>query len=480
MLIKKIILIVSIISTFAVGQDSVHHNFSDQVNTLCLEYEKLNLFSGNVLVVQNNQIVFENTYGYSDFSEKQQNDKSRLFNIGTIGKDFTAIMILQFAESGVLTLDDSISKYLDGFADSRAKSITIRQLLQHRSGLGDILLNLQFAKKYDVKWELTELLRLIREDSLLFDPGTSNAYSNSGYIVLGAILETVSGKKYNKLLSENILDRIGLENTYYENPPSDKIVFGHIKSSTGSFYKTNSVIEFASPASGLYSPIHDLYKFTNSIIWTDTLITDQSKLLLYSQYAKSHPMSWEDFLNNTNRVFGRVDGIPGYNTVVYTLPVHQLTVILLSNINAPFAEIVANNIITLFVTGEHNKVMIPATEKVYSEYSKNGISYLKNNFFTILESGNYGAANHGILNKVGYDLLRENRIHEAVDIFQLNVNLFPDIANTYDSLGEAYLLQNNFAEAEINYSKSLEIDPENINAIEALHQIKDLKSQDSN
>jgi len=479
-MLKQLILITSMCSTFILGQDSVNYNFSEQVNLLCLEYEKLNLFSGNVLIVQDDKILFENIYGYSDFAAKEQNDLSYLYNIGAIGKDFTAILILQLMESGALALDDSISKYLDGFAGSRTKSITIRQLLQHRSGMGDILLNSQFAEKYDLQWELVELLDLIRQDSLLFDPGTSSAYSNSGYIVLGAIIEQITGKYYRKLLSDNILNRIGLESTYYENPPADRIAFGHIKSSTGSFYRTNSVIELASPASGIYSSVHDLYKLTNSIIWSDTLITGQSKLLLYSQYARSPSVSWEDYIINTNRKLGRVDGIPGYNTVVYTLPVSQLTVVLLSNINEPFAEIVANNIMTLFVTGQYNEPVIPATEKIYDQYSKNDISYLKNNFFTILESENYGPADHGILNKVGYDLLRENRIDEALDIFRLNVELFPDNANTYDSLGEAYLMQNNFTEAKTNYSKSLELDPDNINAIEMLDQINILKLQEAN
>jgi CubicO group peptidase (beta-lactamase class C family) len=189
----------------------------NKIDELCHEYENLDLLSGNVLIMQNQETIFENSYGYRDFSSMQINNLSYLYNVGTIGKDFTAIIILQLMESGDLSLDDKIGNYLTGFKDDRANAITIKQLLKHQSGLGDILVNPQFALKYDEKWELADLMDLIKRDSLIFTPGDSIAYSNAGYVVLGAIIEMITGKNYPDVLSENIFAQLNLKNTLETN-----------------------------------------------------------------------------------------------------------------------------------------------------------------------------------------------------------------------------------------------------------------------
>ncbi|MGZ7079041.1 MAG: serine hydrolase domain-containing protein, partial [Thermoanaerobaculia bacterium] len=161
-------------------------------------------FSGVVLVARDGKTLLNRAWGLADVASKTANTIDTKFNIGSINKVFTKLAIGQLAQAGKLSVDDTIRKHLPDFPSPVADRITISQLLTMKSGLGDI-----FGPKYDAAppsrlRELSDFLPLFVNEPLAFEPGTSQAYSNGGYIVLGLIIERISGEKYRDYVQKHI------------------------------------------------------------------------------------------------------------------------------------------------------------------------------------------------------------------------------------------------------------------------------------
>jgi CubicO group peptidase (beta-lactamase class C family) len=161
-------------------------------------------FSGVVLAAKAGKVVVERAYGLASTAAKTPNTLDTKFNIGSINKVFTKIAIAQLAEAGKLSLDDTIRTHLPDIALAAADKITIGHLLEHRSGMGDI-----FGAKYDAAppsrlRELADFVPLFAAEPLAFEPGSSQRYSNAGYVTLGLIVERLSGEKYRDYVAKHI------------------------------------------------------------------------------------------------------------------------------------------------------------------------------------------------------------------------------------------------------------------------------------
>lgn len=167
-------------------------------------------FSGVILVGKEGKTLFTRAFGLADAERKVSNNDDTKFNIGSINKIFTKTAIAQLAASGELSLDDTIRRHLPDYPSALADRITIAQLLGHRSGLGDI-----FGAKYDAApparlRELKDFLPFFAGEPLEFEPGTSQRYSNAGYIVLGLIIERLSGETYRDYVQKHLFTPAGI------------------------------------------------------------------------------------------------------------------------------------------------------------------------------------------------------------------------------------------------------------------------------
>ena len=154
-------------------------------------------FSGALLLAEKGAILFEHAYGYADHAFDTKNNIDTKFNMGSMGKMFTGVAVLQLAQAGKLSLDDRLIKDLPTYPNNAvATSVTIRQLLTHTSGLGDFF-GPEFAGANMSRFEsLESLLPLFVDKPLLFKPGSRWSYSNAGYIVLGLLIQQVAGESY--------------------------------------------------------------------------------------------------------------------------------------------------------------------------------------------------------------------------------------------------------------------------------------------
>jgi D-alanyl-D-alanine carboxypeptidase len=178
-------------------------------------------FSGVVLVAKDGKILYEKAFGYADKNFKIPNRTDTKFNLASLNKLFTAVVISQLVEQGKLNFDDTIGKYLDGFSKDAAEKVTIRHLLQMKSGWGDYWNNEYFKNNFTKMRKVSDYLELIQKMPLEFEPGTKQIHSNTGFIVLGAIIEKITGMDYFDYVRENIYKPAGMNDTDSYDRDSD-------------------------------------------------------------------------------------------------------------------------------------------------------------------------------------------------------------------------------------------------------------------
>jgi len=163
-----------------------------------------------VLVAQDGRILFEKSYGLADREHRVPVISQTTFRIGSIGKQFTASAILKLQEEGKLSVNDKLSKYIPDFP--RGNEVTLRHLLTHTSGIQDHTDDLNILSQTNAT--TTEaIIETIKKNSYDFEPGAKWSYDNSGYVLLGYIVEKVSGQSYGDFLRENFFRRLGMTNT---------------------------------------------------------------------------------------------------------------------------------------------------------------------------------------------------------------------------------------------------------------------------
>jgi CubicO group peptidase (beta-lactamase class C family) len=290
---------------------------------------KADEFSGVVLVAKDLRPIFHEAYGFADRDKKVSNRKDTKFNLGSINKIFTRVAIHQLALQGKLSLDDPIKKFLPDYPNAEAaEKVIVRQLLNMTSGIGDF-----FGDRYDATPKekirtLQDYLPLFADKTLEFAPGTSNKYSNGGYIVLGLIVEKVSGVDYYTYVRQNIFKPCGMLDTdaFLRDGTTPNLARGYTREAGAA--AGPRVLNFAtlpgrgSSAGGGYSTAADMLKF--------------------AQAVKDKKVYLPDAANG----LGIAGGAPGINSVVEWDPRSGYCVIVLTNFDPPAAVDVSRRIVS--------------------------------------------------------------------------------------------------------------------------------------
>ena len=193
-----------------------------KLDELVAAYAKNEKFNGTVLVAQKGTVLLQKGYGYKNAAKNEMNDANTIFQIGSITKQFTSAIILRLQEMKKLSVQDKLSKYFPAL--SFADSVTIENLLSHTSGIFNYTNNADFMKTEAVKPASQEkIFALFKDKPLEFVPGSKYNYSNSGYMLLGYIIEKVTGKPYEKVMHETVftplhMDHSGFDFTSLQSP----------------------------------------------------------------------------------------------------------------------------------------------------------------------------------------------------------------------------------------------------------------------
>lgn len=320
----------------ATDKASKPENLSKKLEKTFKALTEKDIFSGAVLVAKGNDILFTYASGEANKKSHVKNTLDTRFNLGSMNKMFTALSIMQLVEAGKINLTDPVSKYLDTtwLPKPIADQVNIHHLLSHSSGMGDF-----FTKAFE-DTALSELLtldgykRFVKTDQLDFKPGTDWSYSNAGMVLLGAVIEKVSGMGYFDYVSENIYKPSGMVSAYDQKIAGNKanLALGYIPQGNNSYASNlNSAFTRSSPAGGGYSTVRDLHKFAMALI-SGKLVADSTKTKMFKDYfGKQYGYGFQLWGSAETKVIGHSGGAPGVSAIAYIFPDSGYIVTVLSN-----------------------------------------------------------------------------------------------------------------------------------------------------
>ena len=475
---KKMILIASAMTFLTLtARGQSEKNLIDRVDSLMVQAIEKDVFSGNVLIAHEGKIIYQKSFGYAEWEIKVPLNDSTMFNIGSNGKDFTQALICQLAQEKKITFGDPLSKYLDMFPKTISDKITIKQLLTMQSGMGDYTQSPRF--RFGQLRSISSLLDFIKDEPLLFEPGTDRVYSNSGYVVLGGIIEKITGKSYEQNVIERILGPLKMSHSMFIYPDT-KNVQNKATGTEISLSNSKRTEQRINPglvptsAGGMYASAPDLLKFYDTEMYTNQLLSDESKVSLFTRYDDHPKYSWKEMSSDRRFISALAGGLNGWNSSVTQIPALHYTIIVLSNYDEAGhpAEQIGERIQNIISGKPYEPLKFPLPQFIFQYLSRNGINDFEKNGDDLLKKNGYGIRGPMILNRLGYDLIHEKKLAWAVEVFKWNTRLFPKNPNGYDSLAEAYMLNGQKELAIQNYKKVLEMDPENQNAKKMLDKMK--------
>jgi CubicO group peptidase (beta-lactamase class C family) len=301
------------------------------------------IFSGVVLVAYKGKQIFKKAYGMADRERNILNQVNTKFCIGSMNKMFTAVAIAQLVEQGKLSYDDLIGKYLgaEWILSEVGEKVKISHLLSHTSGIAEYFTDEFFNSSAEIYRTLEDYKPFVKEKSLTFKPGTRWEYCNTGFILLGAIIEKATGNNYLDYIKEHIYDPVNMDNTivFDRNKTLSNLAMSYekVQEEGKAFWRKTAYAGKikGSPAGGGFSTVDDLLKFAEALR-SDLLISGESKELLMSVKASSRSMEYGyGFIIGSNRKLGRVVGhggaAPGVSANFRMFVDRGYTMIILSN-----------------------------------------------------------------------------------------------------------------------------------------------------
>jgi D-alanyl-D-alanine carboxypeptidase len=307
-------------------------------------------FAGAILVANNGRQVFAKAYGLADRERKIPNTLDTRFRIGSMNKMFTAVATMQLAQAGKLRLTDTVGSHLKDYPNKDvASKVTIAELLSHTGGTGDIFGPQFEAHRLELR-TIQDYLNLYGTRAPRFEPGSEFAYSNYGFILLGAIIEKASGQDYYDYVRDHIYVPAGMTATGSE-PESAAVPNRSVgyTDENGRLRSNADTLPYrGSPAGGGYSTVGDLRRFADALQQHRLLDAAHLELMTTVQAGSKSPTYAYGFGNldeNGTRCFGHNGGAPGMNGDLYVCPASGYVVVVLANQDPPTADDLSDYII---------------------------------------------------------------------------------------------------------------------------------------
>ena len=474
--IKSLLFVFITFSTLTSFSQYTNKELFDKIDSY-LESSVTNGFSGVVLVAKKGKIILSKGYGWADRENKIPNKPSTVFNIGSVTKQFTASAILKLVEQGKIKTSDKISSYFSQIPIDKS-DITIHQLLTHTSGISNRTGGFRYNEA-----SKEQFLKEFFESELQSKPGTKYQYANANYIMLTAILESVSRQTYSSFLHDYLFEPSQMKSTGYKS-----ITFNTERLAHGYYYNTNDEQwadwgttqqhlpyndkHWYSIGKGdIHSTVEDLYKWhvalkNNVVLASKTreiqetpYVAENDKMTSYYGYG------WAISKSDRETKIVAHNGSNGLYFADFVRFIDDdVVVIYITNaFLGSESENVAREIGKMIF--DSNFTATPISKNIYElihEFMKTNPSSNAEKLPDFLKKELKSEFNdHAILNRLGYSRLKkEDKPDWALELFKLNVKLFPEDGNLWDSLGEAYLKYDKKEEAIKSYTKAVELGSE--------------------
>lgn len=462
-----------------------HHSHAQdkvqKIDELIQKYNALGQLNGAVLVAEGGKIIYCKGIGYADFENKIFNKPDTKFRLASVTKQFTSALILQLVEKGKIKLDGKLSEYLPYYRKDVGEKITIEQILSHTAGLTNYTDSRKFIEnEVNNPADPKSFVLKYCSDDLAFTPGSDWAYSNSGYFILGLVIEEVTGKKFEEVLQENILIPLGMTNsgvektgTAYENYAKGyQNLFGELKPS--------KEIEMTVPysAGAMYSTVEDMFKWDQAL-YTEKILKKESIEKMFTPVKNDYGFGWhvgeQPIGEMKKKAVLHSGGIFGFNSLVVRLIDDKHFIVALNNVENgslnPLSIGIANILYGLEAAQPREDLSLVLMKNLKEKNIEEVVSEIRK----LKEDREKYRANENNMNNLGYTMLQQGKIKEAVEIFKLNVEWFPESSNVYDSYGEALAAAGDIENAIKNYKKSIELNPNNEGGKEMLKKLQEKK-----
>lgn len=300
-----------------------------KLDSLLNHFTENNRFMGAVSIREKDKIVFEKAYGFADVENGIKATNATKYKIGSVTKMFTAAIVFQLIEEKKLTLDTRLSKFYPEIKN--ADKITIKNLLNHKSGIYNYTEDTVFTKNMQVRHAKKDMLKMLSSYNPVFEPETASAYSNSNYLLLGYIIEDVTGKPYKANLTERITNKTGLKDTYYYSKinPKKREAFSY-QFDGGAWQKQEEWHESGAFAAGaIQSTANDLTKFIKALF--DGRIIKKTSLdeMIKLDQGMGHGIIGFPF--GERRFLGHNGKIESFNSTLAYYPSEGMSISILSN-----------------------------------------------------------------------------------------------------------------------------------------------------
>lgn len=442
-------------------------NKAKRLAEIMATYHRFNMFDGAVLVAENGKVMYKGAFGLANREWNIPNTTETKFMIGSVSKPITALLMLLQVQKGLIGLDKTLAEYLPEFKGKPAATVTIRQLLNHTSGMPnyDIMPGFfpEMSRKYFTR---EEYVQLYIDSALAFTPGTKHNYSSWGYFTLGYIMERVTGKSYAELMKTEIFDKLGMNSSgsYFHTQVVPKRATGY-DYSLGGYTSADFRDQSNTMGTGdLYSTVEDLFKL-HIAISNNTLLNKQltNEMLTPgikpAEYGFGWYNKWYKYTPSdsvfSNFHLGRTDGFISF---LRRVPSTNSMVVILCNSSPTDFFGITNS---LFKTLYHIPVQLkqPVHKAIEQLIAKKGADAAVKTFQNL----NNDTANYYTdwisMNFIAEQLLTLKRYNDARIIGELNAQVFAQYDLVQVTMGNIYLALNRKAEAIIHFKKALAISP---------------------
>lgn len=298
-------------------------------------------FSGSVLIAQGDEVLLKAGYGMADIENDMPNTPQTIFHLGSVTKQFTAMAVLMLQAQGEIDVEDQACSHIPDCPD-QWKEITIHQLLTHTSGLSDAWDFYADKNTRGVSYDLQEMIAWFKDAPLDFEPGDRFSYSSTGYLLLGYLVEQVTGNPFEDFLGQKIFEPLGMMNTRFAREDTDLAVGYSYKSFEAEYINPT----LASSAGGLCSTVEDLRRWDRSF-YNEELLSRELTDMLFSQYVAapslphvptydsvSYGYGWFVGERLGHTVAGHGGTYNGFRALIERYPEEEVSIIVLSNLES--------------------------------------------------------------------------------------------------------------------------------------------------
>ncbi len=452
----------------------------DKFSAVMKSYHNYNMFDGSVLVAENGKIIYQDAFGMANREWNIPNTVDTKFMIGSVSKPITATLMLILVQKGLVSLDKTIEDYLPEFKNKPAAKVTIKQLLSHTSGIPnyDIIKDF-FPRISRQNFSREDYIKVYKDSSLAFVPGTRYLYSSWGYFTLGYIIEKVTGKSYSQVMKEEIFNKTNMQNSgsYLHTDIVLKRASGY-DYGFGGFVSADFRDQSNTMGTGdIYTTVGDLFKFHMAIANNKLLNKDLTQEMFtpgtrparygYGWFNQNFRYTVTDSVK-ANYHLGSTEGFISF--MIRIPETNGMIVILCNSAPTDFFGITKNLLKVLY-----NKAVVlkePVHKKMENIIAKYGAEKAVAKYQIMKKDTAKYYIDWIQMYYLGEKLLSLKRLDDAKIIAENNVVDFPDKDIIALSMANIYLALNRKTEAIKFYEKTLQLNPE---IEEAKNRLKELK-----